>query len=640
MKHILVLVILFASCTTFAADTLHVISHKAIIVTTEPSAGTKSYRSWVVFPSKEEKLRKINLNITFGCPDGMRCADWDYLDHIYIRRKGGVNGPVLNYEIGRMLTPYGGAFGKTWSFKWQADITDFSLLLRDSIEIEYIHTGYEPNNDRGWKVTVDFELVKGKPVLEPVAVHQVYNKVYAYGDNSKPFEDSLKAFSFTASKRSQHARIFVYQTGHGMDANGCGEFCSRYREIWYNGRMIDKRDIWKKCGDNPLYPQAGTWVIDRAYWCPGELNQPDIYDVALKGGSQNVVDINMQPYVTDKPSANELITAYVVEYSNPLQSHDAAVEDIYAPTDKQVHGRKNPASVNPAIVIRNNGSHPLTKLDIRYGTEGFASKQFTWKGKLAFNQQAVVTLPGAVQGNTGQNTFTVQVSSPNGKKDAVMDDNSMSTVFTKVPVHGKTLVLNLRTNNQPEHNNYYLRNADGKVVYERKPGSLKANTDYRDTLSLVPGAYELLVTDTAGDGLEFWFNNKGGRGICRLLDDKGKMLRNFESDFGNFIHYGFEVSADSSMHSSPALAPAVGVYPTRSTGKTTLDYFGNKAGKVIVKIVTDPGDTVVEEHVYNNLGEAVFDYDMSYRPPQRYYVKVYLEGELVFNKRLRIEAKR
>ena len=178
------------------------------------------------------------------------------------------------------------------------------------------------------------------------------------------------------------------------------------------------------------------------------------------------------------------------------------------------------------------------------------------------------------------------------------------------------------------------------MVYERKRGTLKANTDYRDTLLLKPGAYELLVTDTAGDGLEFWFNNKGGRGTCRLLDDKGSLLKHFESDFGNFIHYGFEVNTDSSIHTSPASAPAVGVYPTRSTGKTTLDYFGNKAGKVVVKIVTDPGDTIVEEHVYNNIKEAVFDYDMSYRPPQRYYVKVYIEGELIFNKRLRIEAKR
>ncbi len=50
------------------------------------------------------------MYVTFGCPDTMRCADWDYLDHIMVQRAGGINSSDLNWEIGRIITPYGGFF--------------------------------------------------------------------------------------------------------------------------------------------------------------------------------------------------------------------------------------------------------------------------------------------------------------------------------------------------------------------------------------------------------------------------------------------------------------------------------------------------------------------------------------------------
>jgi len=118
----------FMTCT--AADTLHVISHDRKLVVTDPSKGINLYKSWAKFPSAPESVRQIKLKLTLGCPDNMRCADWDYKDHITIRRTGGVKGPSQDYEIGRMLTPYGGAFKKGWKFMWEVDITDFALILR------------------------------------------------------------------------------------------------------------------------------------------------------------------------------------------------------------------------------------------------------------------------------------------------------------------------------------------------------------------------------------------------------------------------------------------------------------------------------------------------------------------------------
>lgn len=619
-----------------ASDTLHVVSHNKTIVVTDPGSGVKAYRSWAVFPSEQTKVRRINLKVTFGCPDSLRCADWDYLDHIYVRRRGGVNSPSLDYPIGRMLTPYGGAFAKDWSFEWNTEITDFSLLLRDSVEIEYQHTGFEPANDRGWKITVDFEIIKGNPVMEPVSIIKLYDGSFKYGDSTLDIEQQLKPVSFTTEKDATQAVLLVYQTGHGMDANGCGEFCSRYREIWFDNKMIDKRDIWRKCGDNPLYPQAGTWIIDRAYWCPGYLQHPDVFLLPVTNSKNHTIDINMQPYITEKPSANEVITAYLVQYRKTVVKHDAAIEDVIVPTDKQIHLRSNPSSVGAKVILKNLGTAILRQCIIEYGTESFPKRKYNWKGNLAFNQQDTIALPGIIDAKTGSNIFQVVVLAPNGKKDQHAADNQVNVVFTKVPVHGREIIVNLFTNQQADQNSYEVKNSSGKIVYERKPGSLSNETNYRDTLKLIPGSYEFVLKDKGDNGLEFWFNTRGGRGFARLLDSSGHMIRNFDSDFGSGIHYGFEVADDTAMTTSPALEPAVGVFPTRTKGKTTMDYFGNTPQKVLVKLVTDPGGDTIEEHVYESLKEGIFTYDLSYRPAQRYYLKVYADGKLVYNKRIRV----
>ncbi|WP_290793848.1 peptide-N-glycosidase F-related protein [Flavihumibacter sp. UBA7668] len=633
-KALLTGVILCLLTSDAAAQTIT--THDRITVVTDPSQGIKSYLGWGKFPTTSTPIRKIKLVVKFGCPDTLRCADWDYMDQILIRRKGGQNEKDLSYEIGRMLTPYGGAFAKQWNFEWETDLTDFSLLLRDSVEVEYRHAGYEPNNDRGWKITVQFEITPGPPALPPIAIHRIYDGHYAYGDSSKPIEASLKPVSITSSPKTRNGRFLVYQTGHGMDPAGCGEFCSRYRAIYFNNTLIDKRDIWQKCGDNPLYPQAGTWVIDRAYWCPGELKHTDKYDLTVLPNRKLELDINMEPYQSTKPSATEVISAYLVEYGAYRSSHDVAMEDILVPSKKDIHSRINPAGTNPVISFRNLGGQVLRSLTIFYGTKGKTQSTFQWKGELKPGQTAIVSLPGIIESSNGENEFQVALKNPNGKKDGYQPDNTLNSQFRPVPKHGPNLVFQFKTNRQPEHNSYTIRNAKNEAVLERKTGTLKADSLYQEKLQLPAGMYSLQVRDTAGDGLEFWFNRRGGRGYTRLLDDQRRMLHHFESDFGTSLFYAFEVVEDSTQHQPNQDQPSVGLYPTMSAGPTTLDYFSNTAEKVTVRLISDPGNQLVEEHIYENLKEGIFQYDMSYLPAQRYYVQVWVKGKMVFNKRLRI----
>jgi hypothetical protein len=534
-----------------------------------------------------------------------------------------------------MLTPYGGAFNKDWKFDWELDVTDFSLLLRDSVEVEYNHSGYESNKDRGWKITVDFEIIKGQSSVEPVSIQKVYSGSFKYGDASSTIENFLKPFGFNRERNASFAKFRVYQTGHGDNsADECGEFCAKKREIVFNGDVIDSRPIWKKCGDNPLYPQAGTWILDRANWCPGYLQIPDEYLLPLK--DQNSIDVNMEPYEIAKSEAVENITAYLIQYKKSKTKNDVSIEDIVIPSKKKTGLRSNPACANSQILIRNNGQNPLEKLTINYGTNGFSEKKYLWKGKLNPGNQTLIQLPGTIDANKGDNTFIVTLSNPNGKTDEFAADNKMASHFEKVSVHGKDLVLVFKTNNQPNHNFYTVTNAVGDVIYQRKFDSTEKNKLLKDSFHLADGCYQLNIKDTAGDGLEFWFNNKGGRGYTWLQDVKSNLLKSFESDFGSELTYNFIVSSDTTQWSSMNTEPAIGLYPTRTNGKTTMDYFGGVARDITVQIITDEGGKLVEEHQYKNIKEGSFTYDLSYRAAQRYYLKVFINGELKFNKRIRV----
>lgn len=631
---ILLFMLLLSICSK-ATDTLHVITHNKLTVVTDPSKGENHYTQWGVFPSVKTSVRKIVLHVRFTCPDSMRCADWDYLDFISIRKVGGSGGADKNFEIARMLTPYGGAFNRDWKFDWEVDITDFSLLLRDSVQIDYNHTGWEPNKDRGWAITLDFEIIKGKPIAEPVSIQQIYSGAYVYGDSAVSIEEKLSPVHFRKTKGAYFAKLRINQTGHGAnEGDDCGEFCSKYRDIIFNGQQIDRRNIWKKCGDNPLYPQAGTWLFDRANWCPGYLQQPDEYLLPL--ANENTVDINMEPYQVKKTEAVENISAYIIQYKKSPFQNDVSIIDIINPGSKDSYLRTNPVCSNPTIIIKNNGTRPLSSVLIKYGSDGFPQKSYVWKGNLAPGNSTTIILPGQIESAAQKNYFIVSLLKPNGKADGFPTDNSMGSLFMQTPVHGRKLFLLFKTNKQPSDNFYTLTDASGKMIYRRNFAMVDSNKLFKDSFLLEPGCYQLHISDTAGNGLEFWANNLGGRGYTLLLDEKGNIAKQFESDFGSNLYYNFMVSSDTAAWSKVNLEPAIGLYPTRTKGKTILDYYNGQAKDITVQIITDEGNHLVEEHQYKNIKQAVFTYDLSYRPAQRYYLKVFIDKKQIFNKRIRV----
>lgn len=624
MKHALTLLLLFVTyCLSAQNNATHVITHNRVTINTNPKTGEKVFSAWGVFPKPEVPVRKITMHITLGCPDTMPCAHWDYLDFITVRRTGGVSGKFLDYELGRMLTPYGSIFTREWHWTWDTDVTDFSMVLRDSIEIEYKHTGYETETV-GWALTIDFEIITGKEIAKPLSITRLYQGSFAYGNPENDSAKTLAPVKYFAVPGSSINRIRIQHTGHGMDEpSGCSEFCSRWRDVIFDSRTVDHRDIWKECGTNPLYPQGGTWIYDRGYWCPGYLQPPDIIDVVSEPGN-HTVDIDMMPYHPEgKSQANESITAYLIQYTQPLNRNDAAIEKILIPSNDKNFSRMNPACEKPRIVIRNLGSENLTSVLITYGSKGHGTSTYHWKGNLSFYQAAEINLEGMINYLSEKNIFKVNLSMPNGKKDEWAGDNSMETQYSSPVTLPDQFILQFRTNNHPEENTLSITGKNGNTVFEKRGNLLTPNTLYTDTIRLEAGCCELILNDTADNGLEFWYEPEGGYGYLRILDLKGRLIQNFESDFGRQLRLGFTATPAAGYDTTTARFAFV-LFPRRTSDKITLDVLSSYPSQMTVIITSDGKE--VQRHEYASVKQGEFTFNTAYLPAGRYIMEVLMDN--------------
>ncbi len=618
-------------------QTMHIRSHDRTKVITDPSKGYNSYPAWAVFPSVTTDYRKVVLNVTYACPDSQHCGEWDYIDGIYLRRTGGQGGTSHDIELARLISPYGWQFDSTWGFTWHVDITDFSFLLHDSVEIEFRHTGYEKNDDRGWLITLDFAVAEGRPSVAVLGMDTLWCGSIPYGDSTKPIDSILSPTRFTGRPDADMVRLRIHQTGHGMDDfENCSEFCSKWRQVYFDDSLVDQRQVWRKCGDNPLYPQAGTWLFDRANWCPGSIVFPDIYDYPITPGSSHTVTIRMEPYTdTLKPSANYFLYSYLFYCARPWATNDVSLEDIIVPSTADEYSRQNPACAYPIIRIKNSGNAPLTSVIVRYGLVGSQLQTYEWAGQLAPQQYANVDLPGPIDGPEGNQQFNVSLEEPNGERDEYPADNQLTSTVKLPPVYGTKFIVLFRSNTDSTDNAYSVQDADGDKLMEHQLGSMTANTSYHDTLDLPAGCYRLIVEDTSGSGLNFWFNPEGGYGFIRMLDMHGHLLHAFNSDFGSSIDYWFTTSDNPAPTALPD-TPLVNPFPPRNEGKFDVEVFLNDTADVTIQIFPADSARLVFDKNYQAVKEAFLPVDISSEPDGVYYVKL-STGDKTVSRRIRVK---
>ncbi|RME94672.1 MAG: hypothetical protein D6772_14265, partial [Bacteroidetes bacterium] len=167
--------------------------------------------------------------------------------------------PQAKFEILSLVTPYGigldlGQAGKTFTF----DVTDYAPILKGEKRLSL-----EMGGQNQEEMDIEFLFIKGTPPRPVLDVANVWP--FARGWYQPIVDDDLfEPRVMPLAPEGDAFKLRASVTGHGQN----GEFIPREHYLNLNGGSQDFRfDVWKACSQNPIYPQGGTWIFDRAGWC-------------------------------------------------------------------------------------------------------------------------------------------------------------------------------------------------------------------------------------------------------------------------------------------------------------------------------------------------------------------------------------
>jgi len=498
---------------------------------------------------------------------------------------------VDRYELARYITPYGigltlGDDGWTWVF----DVSDYVHLLRDSVELQA----------GNWQELLDmkFAFIAGTPPRDVKRMDAFWKGQY----NLATFDGNVVDHAFTPEPGEEMFRLKTRASGHGFGSgNNCAEFCYNTHSVKVNGETQWSWEIMRECADNALYPQGGTWIYDRAGWCPGAV--VDTKDFELTPLVEDQESFTVDYDITYDPDGNYRFEGQIVAYGAPNMDYDVEISQIIAPSDDKLESRWNPICESPQVRIRNNGSTPLTSCVFTYSVTDGSEVTYEWTGELAFLEEAVVDLPyddpALWEGDDELPvTFQVHVDMPNGMMDEEPRNNTGASHFHRVPtwsypdLDDNRVIVWTKTNSVPWETNVELVDGNGNVVWER--GYPTANTTYKDTLSLNQGCYRFTINDLGDDGQSFWANSDGS-GYTRLKKVAGGNFINFEPDFGKFISqaFFFQTNLVSVEEELPLTPLTLTVFPNPSAGEFQVKTAGFIQGERIQWRCFDPMGRVV-----------------------------------------------
>ncbi len=490
----------------------------------------------------------------------------------------------MAYEIMSFVTPYGigidfGLEGLTWTF----DVTDFGPILKGDKRL-YMSRGGQ------WQEEMDirFEFIEGTPDRDVIDIQQIWRvDQIAYGSIINDWRFEPRMFEYDPSVTSYVIQTAI--TGHGQQ----GEFIPRNHSIDVDG-FIDTWSVWKECAENPVYPQGGTWVYDRAGWCPGMATDVRRYDVTpyFQFSQTPMVDYTVQ---TASGDSRYIVNSQLIKYGPPNKQHDIALDDLIYPSNRIEHGRFNPNCHAPKLVIQNKGGETVNSAMIYYGIRGKSEKVYNWTGVLPFLIKQEVTLPydpALAQAEDGD-VFFVRVELEGATDESAMN-NEIETAL-RIPEHfANDVVIEWRTNFTPEETSYRVTDDAGELILFKSGTVLNDNTTYRDTLKGLNGCFKLRITDSDNDGISWWANNDGN-GYIRVKEVGGSWI-DVATDFGAFIDYNFTAGTISS-YSDIELDNTLTLYPNPSSNEIQISGLEEWESDISFSVTTMQGVRVIDASV-------------------------------------------
>jgi hypothetical protein len=597
-----------------------------------------NYDRLAKFPDGTQSFSKIYMEYTLSCPSS-GCSDWDYDVNISLLHNTGKIDTVVSridtlstsplvtdtiwkynkvynpFEMGRYITPYGSymnkrnagygtaGFDSNWRHTFIYDVTDFAMLLKDSVLIRSNYRGWSS----GFQCTIDFVFVEGTPARKVLSIQNLYTSGGTYTTTEEFESKRMPGKKLAIPANAKDASLKVIITGHGADKNnGCGEFCDKLYFLKVNDQVLDTVRMWRDdCGITAVKPQGGTWIFDRANWCPGDKIYPFFHPLKkfLIPGDSLLLDIDLDPSIyTGNNAASYNASAILFVYDDFAFSNDATISDILSPSNASEYKHWNPICNEPKVILQNLGSKPLTWANIVYGVQGQNRRTYVWKGYMASMEQDTITLPTPFWDgvNFTSNIFEVSVLQANHQfTDENTFNNTCRSVFS-APPRLEPFTLMMRTNGQPQENKLTITNEKGAEVF--KMDNLDPNKIYQYDLDLPAGCYELLLTDQGKDGLHFWYYAQTGQptrtnGWFRLNKKGGGSYLLPSGDFGTEIRYNFVVG-NMDMPEATIIRDELRIFPNPASDKVNVQIpqktDDNLFGLLSIKVIDLNGKLIKE----------------------------------------------
>ena len=358
--------------------------------------GTETMTHGQIFPDGSQTYRKILMHYDMRCSSS-GCSGWDYTTKIIILDDDGTdddgNQLFSNAQtLVNVVTPYGTymqgsgteGFSPDWVHRYTYDVTDFAHLLVDSVKMRAFYGGWST----GFNVTLNFEFIHGTPPRNVIDVQNLWSGSDSYSN----IDDILTDTVVFIPEYAKNSAMRVTISGHGQD----GEFTPGVNYCKIDNQNLYTQEIWRDdCGEVVLYPQGGTWIYDRANWCPGDKATTRLHELTefVQTGQNNVFDFDINRPNWNPSEASYIYDVQLITYSEPNFTIDVAMDDIISPSKKDEHFRFNPSCSNPIVKIKNIGSQNISSVLITYGFDSFDPNVFLWEGNLSFGESEIVNLP-------------------------------------------------------------------------------------------------------------------------------------------------------------------------------------------------------------------------------------------------------
>ncbi len=511
----------------------------------------------------------IAIDSTLVAPDGIFYhEDWPYYGEPYEL--------IVPWEIARFITPYGNGLSLGEGFTWVYDVTDYEPFLRDSVHITA--GNFQELLD------MKFYMIEGTPPRDVKKIEKVYSGYW----NLDNFPTLVPPDTIALIEEASGFKVKTRTSGHLFDnPTNCAEFCPKMHSMLVNGEKVHEWQILQECSDNPLYPQGGTWIYDRAGWCPGaKVAEQDIEITPYISNDTVILDYNSEP----DPYGQYVLEVQLFSYGEPNFNLDLTVDEIIAPNKLDRYGRFNPTGSNPIVVIQNLGSDTVTNFTIEYGPEG-SNKTYEWSGNLGFMGKTSVKLDAFEweEWLEGNGVFNVSVSNPNNNADENMINNNFTSAYDLPTVFPATFVIHFKTNLTANQNSYEILSKDGIQIFEKS--NFEPSTLYIDTITLFNDCYDFYMWDSGDNGISFWANSEG-HGYLRFYNLEGERFMNFNGDFGDRIYHSFYTDLYLGEHDQSEGKLAFEILPNPSNGRFTVSYATKEEGPISINIFNTSGKRV------------------------------------------------